>query len=272
MAISKSNFAPRGYQVQQTKYLEVSDGLRPPLDAIPAEYLPVIEEDRYHELFFVIEAGQFVAFDQTSLNGGAVDNENWLVPANGGAAQTVTYATDDISLVVDIDAIDAGAEALVTAAGAATKTIAANFPCGIAPQPYFSRAYLKAFHNVQPQDRVTFVARHLVEIPLRYDTGAVGVPAGQSQATLLSGHLVMPGPLGWAVYFNPATDSIDQVAGRCVQVKTIAVVDALDKVQTVPGFNLPGTGTSGRQLHEDHFLLGTATNVTRKARINLMLL
>lgn len=277
MALTKTQKIPRGYEVQQTKYLELSEGKRPSLGQKVAPFLPVIEEDRYHEHFYVIESGQFVAFDQTSLNSGAVDNSKWLVVANGGVAQALTYTSDCIDLVVDIDAYEAGDPTVVSAAGAATKNVAANFPLGVASQNYISGAYPLVRHNYDPQPFVPVLTRHLIEIPLLYDTGATkvarsGADPNNDQATLLAGHLVMSGDGGWPVKWT-SDSSVEQIAGRCVHIRSWAVRDALDKVHTVPTFALPGTGTSGRQVHENQFLNGsTSTKISRLARINLMLL
>ena len=274
MALNKSQKIPRGLSVQSKKYLEVSQGDRPAIGATVAYYLPVIKEDKHLELWVTVEAGTIVAFDRTSLNGGAVDNSNWLVPANGGNATTVTYGSNDINLTVDIDSIDSGSEAFVSSSGAATKTIAPNIPAGFAFYDYYAKQMEKAYFNTFPQPNVAFVCDYLIEVPLIYDTGASTV----TQSGLASGDLVVAGANGEPVPFSmdltsnaTAQASIEQIVGRCVQVKTISPVDSLDKVQTLPGLNLPGTGTSGRQLHEAVNLVGTSTLVSRKALINITL-
>lgn len=270
MAITKKAKQPRGYEVQGIKYLELSEGVQPPLEAIAAPYLPVIEEDKLMETWFVIEAGQIVAFDMTALNSETkqVTNKKWLVQANGGAAQVVTYAANDVGEVIGIDSYNTGDPAAVAAAGAATKNIAANIPAGFAPYKFYTSAAEKIYHNFKLQHAVGFVTDYFIEVPLIYDTGATSTV----QSTLETGHLVKPSTKGYPIKWVNGTDSVEQICGRCVRTDAIAVKDALDKVLVVPGLKLPGTGTSGKQLHEDVSLSGTSTKVTRKAKINITLL
>lgn len=276
MAIIKQTKQPRGYTVQDVKYLELSEGVQPPLEAIPAPYLATIEEDKYMESFYVVDAGQIVAFDQTLLGseGTPTTNHKWVVPANGGTHQQIVYATNDVSQVVDLDSyISNPAD---PSAVAATKTttgyVAANFPAGFAPYKYYTSAAQLIYRNFNLQSRVGFICDYFSEIPLIHDTGSSGTPSGQSQATVDTGHLLMAGPLGWAVKWISGSSSVEQIVGRCVRADAIAVTDSLDKVLTVPGLKLPGTATSGRQLHENVYLYGTTTLVSRKAKINITLL
>ena len=270
MAITKVQKVPRGHDVQGIRYLEISEGVQPPMEAIPAYYLPVLEEDKLLEVWKVLRAGTIVAFDKTALNSETeqLTNKKWLVPANGGSATTVTYSADDVDLVLDIDELNSGAETLVAASGAASKSIAANFPAGFAPYDYYSSAIEKLYMNFTIQHRVGFLTDYLVEVPLIFDTGATSA----TQGTIETGCLVQPGADGEPVFFDPSSDSVDQVCGRVVRVDPVGVVDALDKVMTVPGFRLPGTGTSGKKLHEDVYLDGTSTKVARMARINIICL
>lgn len=271
MAITKRTKQPRGYEVQGIKFLELAEGVQPPLEAKPAPYLPFLEEDKLMEAWFVVEAGQIVAFDRTALNGetGQVTNKKWLVPANGGAAQTVTYAADDVGEVADIDEYNSGNVTVVAAAGAASKQIAANFPAGFAPYKYYSSSHPLVYRNFDLQPNVGFITDYFIEIPLIHDNDTV---VGQEQSTLETGHLVQAGPLGWAVKWVNGSDSVEQICGRCVRTEAISVKDSLDKVLTVPGLSLPGTGTSGLQVHENVYLYGTTTLVSRKAKINITLL
>lgn len=272
MAITKRSKSDRIWQVQETKFLALSPGVQPPLESVPAPYLPFVKYDRAFDAWRVIEAGQIVAFDRSSLNGGAVANLKWLVPANGGAAQVVTYSANDVSECADIDGYEAGVPAVVAAAGAASKNIAANIPAGFAPYDYFSGAHELVYHNFKLQGAVGFVTDYLIELPLEFDSGAAGVAQGQDQSTIVTGCLLKSGPLGWPVFWDPTTDTVDQIVGRAVRVDPITVKDALDKVVTVPGLALTGTGTGGRQTHENGYLLGTTTKVTRKVKINITLL
>lgn len=279
MTISRTNRVPRGYEVQKDRYHYLSDGIAPALDLSAATFLPVVEEDKRHDLWFVVLAGQFVAKDQTSLNSGSYDNTQMLVPANGLVAQTVTYTSDDVGLTLDIDQLNSGTEATVTAAGAATKTIAANYPAGMAPFKYYSKAFEKVYFNNFPQPNHVFITSGLVEVPLIFHgsdgataTDRASADPGTEQDTLDDGRLVMSGTGGYPVLWT-SDSSVEQICGRCIEVVTISTTeDALDKVHTVPGLSLPGTGTGGRAFFEDFYLNGSSsTKVVRKARINLLL-
>jgi len=274
MAYTKTNRQPRGYEVQLTRLREIDDGVSPALEVFPAYTLPVVLEDKVHDLWKVILAGQIVAIDATSLNSGAVDNTKWLVPANGLNATTLTYTADDIGLTADIDQYNTGAQTAVTVAGAASKQVAANFPVGVATYDYYSKCHSLASHATDPQPNVTFKTDYHYEIPLIYQStdGASGVAAEQEQNTLAGGRLVKAGSLGWPVLWVSASDSVEQICGRCLQIIEIDTTkDMLDKVHTVPGLGLPGTGTSGRGVNESFYLLGTTTYVVHKARINITL-
>lgn len=274
MAITKAQFEPRGYGVQKTRFANLGDYQTSPLEVHPAYYLKTQEEDKRHDLWFVVLAGQFVAFDRTSLNS-AVYEKKQLVIANGGTAQSLTYTSDDVTAkVLDIDELNAGRETVLTAAKTCTKQIAANRPCGVAPYNYYCKATEKTYWNVFPQPNVTYMTGGIYEIPLIYRPadGALGVAAADDQDSLDSGLLVRSGALGWPVRWVNGSDNLEQLCGRLEQLVVISTtVDALDKVHTVPGLNLPGTGTSGRQIHEDFYVLGsTSTKVATKARIRLM--
>jgi len=278
MAITKSQKIPRGYEVQPTRLRELGDGVSPSIQVFPAYYLPLVKEDKVHELWKVIEAGQIVAIDATSLHA-SVNNENWLVPANGAVATTLTYTTDDVAeSTPDIDVLQSSGAYTAAAAGAASTTVAANLPAGFAVYDYYSKAVELVYHNTFPQPQVNFVTDYLFEIPLIFHAGdgAVGTTArssanpGDRQDSIAAGGLIQAGISGWPTRWTSAS-SVEQIVGRCVQVLTIGVKDALDKVHTVPGLSLPGTGTSGKQLHETYSLLGTSTDVVHKVRINITL-
>ena len=268
--ITKASKVPRGYDVQGAKFLYIADGIQPPMEAIAARYLPVVEEDKIHESWFTVKAGNIVAFDKTLLDSETAPtktNQKWLVLANGGTAQTVTYAADDVGVVLDIDELEAGNLKAVAGAGAASKQIAANIPAGFAPYNFYNSADELLLHNFKLQNTVGFLCRGLIELPLDHDTSSTVV----TQATLDTGHIVASGASGEPIKWINGSTSVEQIVGRAVRVDGIAARDALDKVLTVPGFRLPGTGTSGRQLHEDVYLFGTTTLVSRRVRINITL-
>ena len=229
------NRIPRGYERTQG-LLEISKGERPALELKPAQYLPVVREDRYLEDWVVIEAGTIVS----------VDASGSLVPCNGFQGQTQTYTASDIGITVDID--DAGHDTYVTAAGTSSATIDANRPVGVAPYDYyqslnagFGAAGATKYLNYQIQDKVAILCDYLIEIPVHSGADASGIIA--------AGDLVQSNTTGAFIKWVDGASDVSQIVGRCIQRATVAAVDNLDKVQTVPGLGLSGSDTSGVPSH-----------------------
>ena len=229
------NRIPRGYERTQG-LLEISKGERPALELKPAQYLPVVREDKYLEDWVVIEAGTIVS----------VDASGFLVPCNNFQPQTVDYTADDIGLTVDID--DAGHDTYVTAAGTSSASIAANKPVGVAPYDYyqnlnagFGSAGATKYNNYQIQDKVAILCDYLIEVPVHADADASGAIA--------AGDLVQSNTEGKFIKWNDHVGAVDQIVGRCIQRTAVTAVDNLDKVQTVPGLGLSGSDTSGVPSH-----------------------
>lgn len=231
------NRIPRGYERTQG-LLEISKGERPALELKPAQYLPVVREDRYLEDWVVIEAGTIVS----------VDPSGFLVPCNGFQPQTLTYTANDIGITVDID--DAGHDTYVTASevGASTDSIAGNRPIGVAPYDYyanlnagFGQAGVTKYLNYQIQDKVAILCDYLIEVPAHSGVDASGI--------VVAGDLVQSNTTGQFIKWVDGASDVSQIVGRCIQRATVSAVDNLDKVQTVPGLGLSGSDTSGVPSH-----------------------
>lgn len=231
------NRIPRGYE-RTRGLLEISKGERPALELKPAQYLPVIREDKYLEDWVVIGAGTIVS----------VDPSGFLVPCNGFQPQTLTYTANDIGITVDID--DAGHDTYVTTSevGASSSTIAANKPVGVAPYDYyqnlnagFGNTGTTKYTNYQIQDKVAILCDYLIEVPVLATTDASG--------TIAAGDLVCSDTAGRFIKWGDGVSMGDQIVGRCIQRATVSAVDNLDKVQTVPGLGLSGSDTSGVPSH-----------------------
>ena len=120
------NRIPLGYE-RTRGLLEISEGQRPALELKPAQYLPVVREDRYLEDWVVVSAGRIVS----------VDPSGDLVLCNGGAAGALTYTANDVGTTVNID--DGGHDTYVLTAdiGASSTSVAGNKPIGVAPYDYY---------------------------------------------------------------------------------------------------------------------------------------
>ena len=248
------NRIPFGYERTQG-LLEISEGQRPALELKPAQYLPVIRRDNYLEDWVVVEAGRIVS----------VDPSGDLVLCNGGAAGVLTYTANDIGLTVDID--DAGHDTYVTAAGASSAAVAGNKPVGVAPYDYyqnlnagFGQTGATKYLNYQIQDKVAILCDYMIEVPVLATADASGVIA--------AGDLVSSDANGRFIKWVDGGTDVSQIVGRCVQRATNSVVDALDKVQTVPGLGLSGSGTSGVPQHLYDYT--NATPYAEKMLIQLM--
>ena len=252
---------PRGYERNANlvrEFLEISEGQRPALAVRPAQYLPVKYQDHYLNDWVVITAGTIVAIDASGD----------LVNANGGASQTVTYASDDIGLTVNIDAN--GHDSYVAVAGAASAKLAGNKPIGVAPYDYYqninqgfdsaSPTGLTKYTNYQIQDKVAILCDYLIEVPVKSGVDASG--------KVNSGDLVQSDANGGFILWRNGTDDHTQIVGRCIQRKTVVAVDNLDKVQTVPGLGLSGSDTAGVPQHLYNY--GTSSAYSEKLLIQLM--
>ena len=252
---------PRGYERNSNltrTFLEISQGERPALELKPAQYLPVQVQDQYLNDWVVISAGTIVA----------VDASGDLVNCNGGAATAYTYTANDIGLTVDYDSN--GHDTYVTAAGATSSTPPGNKPIGVAPYDYYqnlSAGYDSAsptevtkYTNYQLQDKVAVLCDYLIEIPVKSGTDASG--------TINAGDLVQSSTIGGFIRWNDQVHIPDQIVGRCIQRSTVAAVDNLDKVQTVPGLGLSGTDTGGIPQHLYDY--DNSTAYTTKLLIQLM--
>ena len=222
---------PSGYSHQPTiNFQEVSKGERPAITEQMALWLPVVQLSAIQNEWHVVLAGTIVAHQ-----GG------FIVPANGGAAQDVSYTASDVT--AGTYSVTTGSA--ITAAGTVTDALTANLPVGWAWHHMFSRVSQVAFTNYDLMPNVSTLNDYVVELPLIWSEQTTGDEA------LVDGCLVKPlGSATWnkngaPVRYIDATDSAEQICGRVLKLDDITVVDSLDKVRTVNGLGLSGDGTSG---------------------------
>jgi hypothetical protein len=228
------NRIPHGYE-RTRGLLEISKGERPALELRPAQYIPVLREDKFLEDWVVIGAGTIVS----------VDASGFLVPCNNGAAKQLTYTANDVGVTVDID--DAGLDSYVTAAGTSTETLPHTKPVGVAPYDYyqnlnagFGEAGATKYLNYMIQDKVTILCDYMIEVPVHADADASG--------KITSGDLVQSDTNGKFIRWDCGGDP-SNIVGRCIMRADVKAVDNLDKVQTVPGLGLSGSDTQGVPNH-----------------------
>ncbi len=98
-----------------TPNIEISEGIRPAEELIPASYLPLVRFDKYLEDYFVVSAGKVVALDsngdvvpaglklQADAYQAAWDGNNGLLGANRTAARLAVDALGTASTYAAID-------------------------------------------------------------------------------------------------------------------------------------------------------------------------
>lgn len=256
MAITKDIKVPRGYGRQPLiNFQEISKGRSPAIeDEQVANYLPVLQQSKMQSEWQTILAGTIVSRD----------SNGYLVPANGGSAMTPKYGDSDVDYTVDID----DTTSLVSSAASASSTIAANRPIGWASYHWFAGSIRDRHLNYDLQPNVSTLNDYVIQIPLLWDAQYTG------DDTLLDGCLVKAmqddttmKKNGAPVYFDPAADSVDQIAGRVLKLGSISAKGGLNKVRVVKGTGLSGDGTDGIE----HWLVAKredgATDVSKYAYI-----
>jgi hypothetical protein len=232
----------------------------------PAPWLPVqTQEQRISDEYYTLLAGQIGAISTAGRDVDGNTSTPKLVPCNGGSATTITYGADDVGYTDNIDTSGTTHDA-VESAGAASATLAANYPVGWIRQHLFgSQIQLLRVNYQLNYPIVELIIDEIVQIGLE----------NSAQDTLAAGRYVKASStaaiLGRAVLFDPSSDAVDQVAGRVLEVFTIesgtSSPGRLDLVKPVGGLSLPGVDTSGKPKHLDTTRTGTTTAITQAAFI-----
>ena len=214
----------------------------------------------------MILAGTIVSIDEST------DAAPVIVPANGGTAQTLTYTASDVSYSVDIDSSDMTDPSLVSAAGAASTQLPANYPVGWAWHNCYSGSIEKRLTNYELQPHASILCDYEIEIPLIGDS---------LEQSFSAGRLVKPEAdgteLGVPDLWVNGTDSVEQICGRILFKDTIPTGTSSrsrnDLVGPVRGLGLTGRENSGVPRHLDAYVIGsTTTKATEFVRINIALM
>jgi hypothetical protein len=228
---------PRGYGLSGQDLLEISKGERPALQGLrPSKYLPIKRIDEAMDGDgIVLEAGQIVAL------GDGIDVSSY-VPANGGTAQTLTYTSFDIGKTKDLD----NPTAFVSASGTTTAQIPANKPVGWLPMKLYNANLEELYTNYSIQPHANILCDYFIEMAVKDVNDANGVLAnGDLLKSDANGNFVK-----WIGHTDlVAGDDVDQVCGRVLLRSSITADAGLALVSTVPGLNLPGSGTAGLPRH-----------------------
>ena len=278
-----SNRIPRGYAVYHKGVQELMEGQRPTLDFLgnlrPAPWLPVSRVDTVHDDPQVIPAGTVVGRICTTDHNDiyeavtAAKRTDYLVPAWAGTGEyTLTYGANDVTyLTPDIDDYPT----VVAAAGISTLDVPAVKPLGIATYDMYASHLGTTYKNYDRQSMVAFLSwGWTILIPVRTpseadiqvgdlvqveDNGSVSSTWTPTAATNIVGRM-KPWESGDCPEFK---------IGKCVEKITLATQPSsvgnqllsaaisasnyasahnfsdLNKVQTVVGLGLTGSGTAG---------------------------
>jgi len=261
---------PRGYERNRPDYQELSEGVRPEASAVPMEAwtgLPPVRIDDLHHDPIVLDAGTCVGL----ATGGSANGK--LFPAHGihGTGQiTWQYTSDDSTW---------GFPTADQTSTAATESDGRVLPLGVVFQPIYSFRLQSEWTNYKRNENVGVVTDYLIQIPAINDyersikAGDVVMvnPIGNVGSVGEYGRLGEIGDLNHTLgryrKWDGTADSLHFVVGRCFRNLTFATGTAstllsaessvtlttdgsaefkdLDKVQTVPGLGLAGSGTSG---------------------------
>ena len=263
MAITPAQKQARGYEVQPVReFLHISEGTLPKIPkGQVATYLPgILEDKRFNELY-VVKSGTLVSRDVAARGGN-------LVPANGGAAQTLDYTALDIGYTADIDLppVNTSGATLITTAHTSTATIAANLPIGWSLYHWYSGAMRLTRRNYDLQPDVSILNRGFIELPITRD----------DQAAIDEGTLIQSGPDGIFVEWAPGgVADVAQIVGRVLWrdlMTSYPSKEGLSKVRTVRGIGLAGQETDGLPGHLYAKPTEAGPDATEFVRINITLL
>ena len=259
---------PRGYDVSRPGYQELSEGVRPEASAVPMEAyadLPPVRIDELHHDPIVLDAGTVVGM----ATGGLADGT--LFPATaqtGGAPITLWHHSDGATWGLATASETSTLNALT---GGAVK------PLGMIFQPIYSFKLEDTHPNYKRVDSVGVVTDYLVQVPAR-SAEERALKAGDkvmvSKTASDYGHGVTStlATLGTLQAWDGSTVAdLEFVVGTCFQnlqfasdsgasagdrvdadLANVALTTAgsaefkgLERVQTVPGLGLSGSGTKG---------------------------
>lgn len=267
---------PRGYEVNRPSYQELSQGIRPEASTVPMAAFTGLQPVRVDELHhdpIVIDAGTIVGI----ATGGVADGK--LFPAHTQSGVT------DLTLAAHSDGASWGLGTTDYVDSAATLTAGPVKPLGVVYQPIYSFMLQEQFTNYKRNENVGVVTDYLIQVPAQNEeerriaagdlvmVHKTAVAQGQvaaDTASLGRYQAYYPGTAGELSANNTQTAVRDQgfLVGRCFQrilfatgtastklsadFSNISLTTAgsaefkgLDKVQTVPGLGLGGSGTAG---------------------------
>lgn len=258
---------PRGYGVNVVQYRELMEGQRPESSAIPMEAwtgLPPVQVEEIHHDPVVILPGTFVGM---ATGGTAVGK---IFPAHAQTGNcTGRFSTDDSTW---------GLPTSDQTWAMGTVTSGPVLPLGVVYQPIYSFNLQQQFINYKRNENLGILTDYLIQVPAitaNERAIAVGDPVMISQTANEYGRVAslasVNNLMGRLQKWDDSAATYKYVVGRCygkvlfasggtsnagtklsADTASWALATAgraefkgLDKVQTVPGLGLAGSGTKG---------------------------
>ena len=256
---------PRGHDVNRPPYQELSEGVRPSSTAVPQEAytgLPPVRIDELAHDPIVLDAGTLVGIAPGGLAAGK------LFPAHQiatGTSITLKHHSDGASWGLPTSDVVATSLALT---GGPVK------PLGMVFQPIYSFMLQATYTNYKRTENVGIVTDYMVQIPAKNaEESAIAIGdlvMAHSSAVQYGQVAAGTASLGSLEAWDGTAGTLPYVVGRCYDKIVFATGTAttvyqtdfdagsttltaagsaefkgLDKVQTVPGIGLAGSGTGG---------------------------
>lgn len=264
---------PRGLEVSRPYYNELCEGVRPVAGAVAKEAwtgLAHVRIDEVHHDPIVLEPGTLVGV----VTGGNALADNKLVPAVLGTGY------GDAAGLIQVG--ESNIWSLPTASG--NHAVGRVKPLGVCYQPIYSFMLQQLYTNYTRNVAVGVVTDYVIQVPAINsdewliepgDAVMLGVGKAHGIGALSGSHAAgyhLAGRYAAVKTYRTYDDLHDRVVGRClrkirlgtggsstavgarladnladftVSADAQAAFSDLDKIQTVPGLNLTGSGTKG---------------------------
>lgn len=257
---------PRGYGVNVVQYRELMEGQRPESSAIPMEAwtgLPPVMIEEIHHDPVVIMPGTFVGI----ATGGTASGKIFPAHAQTGNMAGFFSSTDDTW----------GLPTSNQTWAAATVTAGPVLPLGVVYQPIYSFNLQQQFINYKRNENMGILTDYLIQIPAITAAERLIQPGHMVMINTSAtdygraASVTLDNLMGRLQKWDDSASTLKYVVGRCYgKVKFAgsgtavagtklsadtaswtlttagkAELKGLDKVQTVPGLGLAGSGTKG---------------------------
>ncbi len=258
---------PRGYARNRPSFLEICEGQRPNSQATPrVAYtgLPMVREDKVHDAPIVIDSGTIVGIATGTLGLGTMFPALMGTGTVDGRGLTGTGAVNDWGLP--------GATAFSIAVGRVK-------PLGVCFAPVYSFILQSLYTNFKMQHSTPFLTDYVISVPATnaeevaiFAGDVVMLGTGRHYGSGVTSTYTTNKLAGrYARLDTTVTDYQERIVGRCLRKLKLGnisgasggevlsdylasfTIDAgaitefsdLEKVQTVPGLGLTGSGTGG---------------------------